>query len=180
MNEENKIEQQPPTKIGKTWFIQRGSNPDDIFACQEEEAWSLFHNRSNWMRRDFKIIGVSDGQTYVKTLKEAGNFKIELEREVKELSHEITKYNQTYDKLKYEELLTDKNPKVKKLKGIIDDLKVRLDEANVKLADVQRSVIAKAFNAELEVARGNIEHPSNHDVITPSGGRNTILRNLGQ
>lgn len=180
MNEENKIEQMPPTKIGKTWFIQRGENPNDIFACQEQEAWGLFHNRSNWMRRDFKIIGVSNGQTYIKVMNDAGNFKAGLEKKVTELSREITMYGQTYNKLKYEELMTDKSPKVKKLKGIMDALNAELDKANAELKDIQKTVVEKAFNAELEVARGNIEHPSNHDVITPAGSRDTILRNLGK
>lgn len=180
METENKIESMPPTKIGKTWFIQRGQNENDIFACQEEEAWGLFHNRTNWMRSDFKIIGVSDGQTYVRMLKEAGNFKGELEKKVAELSKEITKYSHAYDKFKYEELLEDTDPKVVKLHGILKDLNEQLDKANAELNDIQRVVIKKAFDAELEVARGHIEHPSNHDVFTPGGNRDKILSNLGQ
>lgn len=180
MNEENKIESMPPTKIGKTWFIQRGQDPNDIFACEEQEAWGLFHNRTNWMRSDFKIIGVSDGRTYVKIMQEAGNMKTELEKKVVELSREITKYSHTYDKLKYEDLLDETDPKVEKLHAILKDLNEQLDKANAELKDIQRVVVRKAFNAELEVARGNIEHPTNHDVFTPGGNRDKILKNLGQ
>jgi hypothetical protein len=178
--EEPKIESMPPTKVGKTWFIQRGQNPDDIFACQEAEAWDLFHNRSNWMRSDFKIVGVSDGSTYVKMIREAGNFKEGLEKQVGEVSREVTKYSHAYDKFKYEELLEDTDPKVMKLKGILAELNTKLDDLNKQLQDIQKVVINNAFKAELEVARGHIEHPSNQDFFTPGGNREKILKNFGQ
>lgn len=178
--EENKIESQPPTKIGKTWFIQRGQDVNDIFACQEAEAWDLFHNRTNWMRNDFRIVGVSSGQEYVKTIKESGNFKAELEVQVASLTREIAKYSKTYDKFKYEDLLPDTDKKVAKLNGILSDLNKKLEDCTKKLNDIQGEVIRKAFNAELEVARGHIEHPSNQDVITPGGERDRIMKMIGK
>ena len=171
-----KAEGQAPTKIGKTWFIKRGDG--FIFACQEQEAWGLFHNRTEWMRHDFKIIGVSDGKTYVRIIKESANNKVNLERQVAELSREVTRYLKTYDKMKYEDLLADSNPKVKKLKKILDEKNAELDKVNSELNDIQRKVIQKAFDAELEVARGHIEHPSNQDVFTPAGNKDKILKTL--
>lgn len=177
-NEIKNTEGVAPTKITKTWFIQRGDNVNDIFACGEEEAWGLFYNRTNWMRRDFKIIGVSDGTTFVRVMKESENAKFDLERKVKELSMEVTRYLKTYDKLKYEDLLDDEDEKVKKLKGILDKLNTELDKENANLADIHRNIVTKAFNAELEVARGHIEMPRNQDIITPSGNREKVMKAL--
>lgn len=180
MNEEFSSEGQKPTKVGKTWFIQRGQDVNDIFACEEQEAWALFHNRTNWMLKDFKIIGVSDGKTYVKTIKDSANIKADLENKVAELSREITKYSHTYDKFKYEELLSDDDPKVERLNAILKELNSKLEVANNELANIQKIVVEKAFKAELEVARGHIEQPTDHDVITPSGNREKLLRILGR
>ncbi len=175
---EHKAEGQAPTKVGKTWFIKRGDG--FIFACEEAEAWGLFHNRSEWMRQDFKIIGVSDGKTYVKMLSQAGSIKVKLQQKVNELSRDLTRYLKTYDKFKYEDLLPDSDPKVKKLKKITDDLNRELDVANKELADSQRIIIQKAFDAELKKAKGHIEYPSNHDIFAPAGNKQKILKSLGQ
>lgn len=171
-----------PTKITKTWFIQRGQDPKDIFACGEQEAWGLFHNRSNWMRRDFKIIGVSDGMTFLRIMKDSESLKFNLEKKVKELSTELTRYLKTYDKLKYEDLLEDTDPKMIKVKGITDGIQADLDKANAELQDIVTNVTLKAFNAELEVARGHIEHPKNHDIFTPGASgeaRDKIISKVG-
>ncbi len=175
-NEEQKLEGQKPTKVGKTWFIKRGDG--FIFACQEQEAWGLFHNRTEWMRHDFKILGVSDGSTYVRVMKENENAKGNLEAEVRRLSGELTRYLKTFDKFKYEDLLDDNDPKVLKAKEITDKLQKELDEKNAELNNISKTIIRRAFDAELEVARGHIEHPSNQDIFTPNGNREKILKNL--
>lgn len=174
------LEGQAPTKVTKTWFIQRGQDPKDVFACDEQDAWGLFHNRTNWMRKDFRIVGVSDGKTYVRVLKENSNLKAELETKVAKLSSDIGRYNRTLDKLKFEDLLTEKDEKVSRVTSIVAESQKDLDVANNELANIQKLVVERAFNAELDVARGKIEHPTNHDVFTPTGNRAKILRTLGQ
>ena len=171
-----KTEGQAPTKVGKTWFIKRGDG--FIFACGEQEAWGLFHNRTEWMRRDFKIIGTSDGKTYVRVMKENENTKGNLEAEVRKLSAELTRYLKTYDKFKYDDLLEDDDPKVMKAKEITDKLQAELDEKNKELQNITKTIVEKAFNAELEVARGHIEYPTNQDIFTPNGNREKIMKNL--
>lgn len=182
--DENELKQQDglgPTKITKTWFFQRGIDPNDIFACSEQEAWNQLRNRSNWQRNDIRLIGVSDGKTYAKMMAQANNERAKLEANMKQFAQDITKYNKTYDKFKFEDLLEDDDPKVVKLKGILDDLNAKYEEAHKELNDFNRVIVDKAFKAELEIARGHIEMPENYDVFTPNATkRNKILENLGQ
>jgi type IV secretory pathway VirJ component len=169
-----------PTKVSKTWFIQRGSNEKDIFACDEKEAWGLFQNRSNWRRNDFKMIGVSDGQTYVKVLRDSQNEINQVRSEVEALSRDLTRYLDTRDNLKFKELLPDTDEKMKRVDALIKDLQDKVDAKNVILNNAQKYVVEKAFNAELEMARGKIEMPSNFDVMTPHGDRQKILNAMGK
>lgn len=180
MDDTTKTEGSQPTKVRETWFIQRGQNPDDIFACDEQEAWGLFHNRTNWMRRDFKIIGVSDGKTYVRIIKESGQKRTQLEERVKQLSADLTRYMHTQDKFKFEDLLPDTDEKVVKIKAITEKLQKEIDEVNAQLQSIHSTIVKEAFDAELAIARGNIKHPTNHDVFTPAGNRDKILQNLGK
>lgn len=171
---------QPPTKIVKTWFIQRGNDERDIFACDEQEAWNLFNNRSNWARRDFKIVGVSSGETYFKALKENQSEVLRIQDEVSNLSRDLTRYLDTRDNFKFKELLPDTDEKMVRVDTLIKELQDKIDEKNKILNNAQKYVVDKAFQAELEVARGNIEYPSNFDVITPLGNRDKILKQLGK
>jgi len=171
---------QPPTKINKTWFIQRGNDPKDIFACEEQEAWGLFNNRTNWMRNDFKIIGVSDGVTYVQTIKESQAETANIQPEIAILSRDLTRFLETRDNLKFKELLPDTDEKMIRVNGLIKELQTKLDEKNLTLSNSQKYIISKAFNAELDKARGHIEQPTNFDIFTPSGNREKILQALGK
>jgi len=165
-----------PTKVGKTWFIERGDGK--VFACDEEEAWNTMRNRSNWQRQDFKIIGVSDGTQYVESLKNATKEKEIIDGQIATKSSEMTRYLNTLDKFKFDQLLDDTDEKVVKVKGIISELQREVDELNKKFSEGYQSIVNKAFNEELERARGHIEFPQNQDVKTPGGSRDIILRNM--
>jgi vacuolar-type H+-ATPase subunit I/STV1 len=173
------IQQQPPTKIEKTWFIQRGDNPDDILAMCEKEAYSVFYESRNSKTR-FKILGVSDGSTFVRVKQEAEAMKGDLKNKIATLSREITRYLESKDKFKFEELLEDNDPKVVRVSQIIADKEKELDKANKDLQDNEQIAYKKAFNAELEVARGHIEMPpkEKYEVFTPDGNRDKILRSI--
>ena len=118
METENKS--QPPTRVGKTWFIERGDGK--IFACEEKEAWNILKNRSNWQRSDFKIVGVSDGKKYVEAIKNASEEKRKVDTQIAEKSSELTRYLNTLDKFKFDQLLDDSDEKVIKVKNIIDNI----------------------------------------------------------
>lgn len=170
----------PPTKITKTWFIQRGNNENDILACDEYECWNLLNNKSNWRRNDFKIIGVSDGSTYVKTIKEGQTDIIKAQNELNVLSQDLTRYLNTRDKFKFEELLLDTDEKVIRVNSFIKDLENKISEKNKIVNNSNKYIVDKAFQAELSVAKGHIEMPKNFDIFTPHGNRDKILNALGK
>lgn len=174
---DNKTVQAPPTKIEKTWFLEREDN--SIIAVGEVEAYSLLHPTQMGAKR-YKIVGVSDGRVYVEVMKNAGKEKSALETRVRTLSTDITRYLNTLDKFKFEELLEDTDPKVIRVKEIMSKLQAEIDIANEGLANIQKLVVDKAFNAELVVAKGKIEQPRNFDVFTPGGNSDKVLRALNR
>lgn len=163
-------------KPHKTWFIQRGDG--FIFAAREGEAWDLMRNRTNWMRRDFKIIGTSDGTTYHKILKEGQKKIPEIQAEIDAMQKDLGEYASTERNLKFKELVDDNDERMIKLKGIKKKLS---DEIYKKLAELNKittNLHDTAFNAELEIAKLTPEMPTNQDIITPSGNRDKILKSL--
>ena len=163
----------------KTWFFERGDG--FRFACNESEAHEILRNRTNWMRRDFKMLGVSDGKTYKQVKKEEKEKLVALKEEVKALSVEIGRYLRTLERLKFDELLGEADEKVIKCNNIIEGLEKKLDEKNNILKDARKVIETKAFEAEFEKAKGHIEMPTNQDVITPDGkDRDKILRALNK
>lgn len=172
--EENKS--QPPTKVGNNWFFERGDG--QIITCEENEAWNLMRNKSNWQRQDFKFLGMSDGKTYVETIKTAQAEKNRVEGLVAQKSSELTRYLDTLDKFKFEQLLDDSDEKVVKVKGIIAGIQKEIDLLNQEFSKGYQDVVNKAFNAELEKAKGNMIMPQNQDIMTPKGDREAIIRNM--
>lgn len=172
------------TEPKKTWFIER-TGDHFVFACEEVEAWKLLTNRSGWTRRDFKIIGVSDGTTYDKIIKEAKGKAEVILKEIKEVEAEANKYRATEQKFVFEDLLELTDEKVKKVKSIIKDYDLKLEKMNKSYFDMTRDVAITAFNAELEVAKnsGNREFPTNQDINTPGASakeRRRIVNKMGQ
>lgn len=176
--ENTQIEGSESAKPHKTWFIETGDGM--VFAARETEAWSLLKNRTNWMRQDFKIIGVSDGLTYHKVLREGRKAIPILQKEIDQIQKDLTSYSDTEHRLKFVDLIDENDErftKVKKLKKeLVDKLTVKLKEMN----EITVNLDKKAFDAELAVARGHIEMPSNQDIITPGGRRDEILKNMAQ
>lgn len=170
------IEGAESAKPHKTWFIERGDGY--IFAAREQEAWELLKNRTNWMRRDFKIVGVSDGTTYHKVLRESARELPALQKQSSEIQAEIGEYTKTEHRLKFEDLVDDTDERMVKIKGIKSGLMKKLDGVLKQIQELTTGIEKKAFDAEFEVAKGNIEMPSNHDIITPGGRREEILHNM--
>jgi len=173
----NEVQQQPPTKVEKTWFMQRENGA--IIATSENDAYSMLHP-TQFNAKHYKIVGVSDGRTYVDIIKNSAQEKIKLEEKVKTLSMNMTRYLKSLDSFKFEELLDDTSDKVIKVKGIISDLEKEIDSTNSSLANIQKSVVDRAFKAELEIAKGNIEQPRKNNVYCPGGNKDKVLRALNQ
>lgn len=161
----------------KTWFFERGVD-GMIFPCEEREAWDIVNNRSEWKRRDFKLVGVSDGTTYQRIVKESGAQARALEPEIEKLKAEIKRYEDAENNLLVNEavdmegdpsdLVNEANKaKVTRLRGIIDRLDTQLEAKELEYKNIVSDVVKRAVAAELEVARGHIEWPGNVNVITP-------------
>jgi hypothetical protein len=171
-------EKQGQSKPVKTWFIER-QNDNFIFATDEHDAWNLLTDKSQWRRHDFKIVGVSDGETYFSIMRNGRNEMGALLQDKSQIQEDMQKYIQTEDRLRFTELRGDDDEMVVKVKGLLQDLRTKLGEVDKKLANFNKTLVDKAFNAELDKARGNIEFPSNHDIMTPvQSDREKILANL--
>lgn len=174
MEENEKGEAKPR----KTWFIER-TGDGSIFATDESDAWNMLTDKSKWRRHDFKIVGVSNGETYFKVIREGKAEMSSLLEEKNRLTNDLQKYLTTEDRLRFTELKNDDDEMVIKVLGFIKELNIKIAEVDEQLKNFNKTLIEKAFNAELEIARDNIEFPSNHDIITPvSADRNKILSNL--
>lgn len=161
-----------------TWFFER-TGDGKVFACGEDEAWSLLHNRNNWMRRDFKMLGHSDGTTYFDMIKNAKGETARLQSEKAELEQNLVKYSQTEDDLRFKQLKDDDDEMVIRVVAKRKETQAKIDEINSQLKDINKTIIDRAFNAELEKARGNLVQPSNRDIITPNtSDRNRILNQI--
>ena len=167
------------TQPEKTWFFERGDGM--LFACNESEANEIMRNRTNWMRRDFKMLGVSDGTTYKKVKTEEKAKIASVKEEVKQLNIELTKYLKTLERFKFDELLEDTDPKVMRANELIKNLETKIDEKNDYLKNAMKLIDKKAFDAEFAKAKGNIEMPNDINVMTPeSKDRDKILRALNR
>jgi archaellum component FlaC len=166
-------------KPQKTWFIERVAD-SYIFASGEREAHAILHRADS--RGKFKVVGVSDGTTYYKMVRGAKDRLPEIKGEVTQLKSDLNRYNKTYERMKFDDLLEATDPKFKKVKEEISRVKKEIKTREGKLKDFSRSNVQDAFNAELAIAKENgVEMPTSQDVITPDAkDRDRILRQMGQ
>jgi hypothetical protein len=149
----------------KTWFFERMGD-GKIFACEEREAWQICFNKSNWKRRDFRLLGTSDGTTFYKIVKESMVEARQLEPEIERT--ELQRYMDAEEKLIMneavdmegdpEDVINEQNKqKVLRLRKIMDRLHEELDTVEARYREVTASVIKRATDAEMEVAIKNQE-----------------------
>lgn len=170
------------TKPKKTWFIKRVGD-GKIFAMEEQEAWNTLTNRSGWVRTDFRIVGVSSGETYYKIVKEAKGKSQKIRLEIEAIEREANKYRKTEERFVFEELLDPTDEKVKKVRAIIMKYDKELEKKNKEYLAMTSEVAKTAFEAELAVARKNPRtFPNNQDIITPGANsreRTKIINKMG-
>lgn len=163
----------------KTWFFERGDGK--IFATSEEEANEILRNRTNWMRRDFKMVGVSDGKTYDRIIKENKINSIKVREEIEKITVSLNKYLATYDRMKFEQLLPDTHEQIIKVKALIKEVETTIAEKEAEFTKITKNSATTAFEEELKLARGHIEYPENKNIITPGvtgDARKKILNNM--
>ncbi len=188
----------------KTWFFERMGD-GKIFACEEAEAWQIVYNRSNWKRRDFRLVGTSDGTTFYRIVKESMNEARQLEPQIETKRTELQRYMDAEEKLLVDEAVDmegdpsdtfneQNKQKVFRLRKIIDRLHEELDVIESRYKEVTAKVLKTATDAELEVAKKNqadritqgmeLDWPDqNLNIQTPEakgGGRQKIIGLIGR
>jgi hypothetical protein len=162
---EKEVKMMPPQK---TWFFEDTSGR--IFPANEKEAFELMTNNSRWRRQDIKMVGVSDGTTYHKTIEESKQKIADLNETVKEMKQKLNLYIKGHDKLMFEDFLDENDPKVKRAKEVIAKTQKEIDPVEKKLETMRKDIVQIAFEAELEQARGHMENPRDFSVIAKSDG----------
>ena len=153
----------PVLKAQKTWYFEGDDHKP--FSTQEKEAFELLTNNSGWRRRDLKLIGCSDGVTYVEYIKKNKAKISTLTEEIKEKRKTLNKYVQGHDKLMFEQFIDEEDPRVKRAKSLIAELEEEIEPLEKELRDKESNIYKEAFNKALEEARGNIVMPGDFSVI---------------
>lgn len=187
----------------KTWFFKRLGD-GKIIATEEREAWQICYNRSTWKRRDFQLIGTSDGTTFHRIVKQSIVDAQKLEPEINKKKAELEKFMKREEDLILDEVVdmegdpsdeeNERNKqKVLRLRKIIDDLNESLDEMEERYRTLVADVVQTATDAEMEVAIKNqadriaqgldVDWPDqNLNIQTPeakNNGRQKILGLIG-
>lgn len=184
----------------KTWFFLRYGDKK-IFACEEREAWQICYNKSSWRRRDFQMLGSSDGTTYQRIVKESMTEARKLQPEIEKKQTELKRYMDAEDNLVMNEVVDmEGDPsdtvneankqKVLRLRKIIERLHNELDKMEEKYKEVTGDIVAKATEAELKVAKANqakrveegldVDWPDeNLNILTPAGSSKPRKKIIG-
>lgn len=174
----------------KTWFFERMGD-GKIFATEESEAWQICYNKSTWKRRDFRLVGTSDGTTYNRIVKESMVEAHQLAPKIEEKKKELLRYQKAEEDLIMNQAVdmegdpSDKvneenKQKVLRLRTIMDRIHGELDVMEERYKDITSAVVQRATDAEMEVAKANqakrvaesldVDWPDqNLNIITPAG-----------
>lgn len=162
---------QQATTPKKTWFFKK--NDGSIIAVEEKAAHQLIRNPQRVLTErgfrtlDYELIGVSDGKTYANYVNQEKKKLEGLKEEITQKKNDFRRYVKMLERFKFEEFLDDEDAKVKRAKTVIQKEEKELEELEEKYKNMFKNVPQNAFNAELEVAKGNIEMPEDFSVITP-------------
>lgn len=187
----------------KTWFFKRLGD-GSIIATEALEAWQICFNKSNWKRRDFQLLGTSDGKTYLRLVQESMTEARKLEPVINAKKAELDRYQKSEENLIMNEAVdmegdpSDKfneenKLKVLRLRKIQDRIHAELDELEPKFKDLVKNAINHATEAELAVAMKNqeerlaqgldVDWPEyDLNIITPESnqqGRSKIIGLIG-
>jgi polyhydroxyalkanoate synthesis regulator phasin len=152
----------PPA--GPTWWFE--GNDRKPFPAEEKEAFEIMTNRSSWKRHDLRLIGYSDGSAYNEIIRSAGTKARDLGEKVAEIKKDLNRYIAGHDKLRFEDMAEETDPRVVRAKKMIEELQAQVDPLEEELKSLRTNLIGTAFSAELEKARGVIKNPRDFSVIT--------------
>ena len=149
----------------KTWFFERMGD-GMILACEHKEAWQICYNRSSWKRRDFRLLGTSDGKTFQRIVNESIAEAQRIEPQIEKKRAELQRYMQAEENLIMNEAVdmkgdpsdetNEKNKqKVLRFRKMMDDIHEDLDALEAEYQEKVSSVVKRATDEELKVARAN-------------------------
>lgn len=158
-------EREEASRPKKTWFFERMGD-GKVLATEEREAWQIVNNRSTWKRRDFRLLGTSDGTTYHRIVRESIDDARKLEPLIAQKNTELERYMKAEENLVVNEAVDmegdpsdeyneQNKQKVLRLRKIIDRLHEELDKLEDEYRNVTAAVVTRATEAELEVAKAN-------------------------
>ncbi|MEK9697405.1 MAG: hypothetical protein VW270_16700 [Candidatus Poseidoniales archaeon] len=151
----------------QTYFFKR-SGDGKILAVSEHDANEIMRNRNTWMRRDFEYLGTSDGKTYFDFIEKAKNITKQKQKELKTLNENLTRYIKTQDRLKFDELVDENDPRLTKVETLIKKIEKKTRLLQEELNDVFRKTHEEAFQAELKKAKSDKTLPPNTNILTPT------------
>ncbi len=151
----------------QTYFFKR-SGDGKILAMSELDANEIVRNRNGWMRRDFEYLGTSDGKTYFDFIEKAKNKTKQKQEELKTLNENLTRYLKTQDRLKFDELVDENDPRLTKVDTLIKDIEKKIQTLQAELNDVFGKTHQEAFQAELKKAKRDKTLPPNNNILTPT------------
>lgn len=156
------------------YFFKRGDGY--IFATEEAEAWEIVRGQGNWARKDFTYIGRSDGSEYKRIMSEGKERKLSIKKQIDKINADIAKYLKVEERLRFDEVLPETDPKVIRVKEEIAKLEKAIEPLQDEYQNFHARLHQKAFDAE--VAKAEPTRPQNQDIITPDGKRDKILSEL--
>lgn len=161
-----------PYEPKPTWIFKRSDG--EIIYAEEAQAWELINSRGEWRRHDFQLVGMSDFKLFKKLIDE-GEKEIEVMKlNLVQLRDEVRRYEMSYERFKFDELLEETDEKVIRVNTILKE-KNKAIQSLVNEIEVKRSNLHKeALEKEMELARGNKATPQNQDVHYPFGRKNDI------
>lgn len=165
--------EQKPTEVEfmppqKTWFFTDSTGR--IFSANEKEAFNLLTENSRWRRQDIRMLGSSDGTTYYNVIRESKSKAAELQESIRAIKEKRDKYIASHDKLLFEEFVSEDDPRIVRAKELIAKTNEELTPLEDELREVRTNILQKAFDAELEVARGKLVKPRDFTVIGKTDG----------
>lgn len=151
----------------QTYFFKR-TGDGKILAVSENDANEIIRNRNTWMRRDFEYLGTSDGNTYFAFIEKAKIKTKEKQEALKMLNENLTRYLKTQDRLKFDELVDENDPRLTKVDFLIKEIEEKKQTIEAELKDVFSKTHEKAFEAEFKKAKLNKTLPPNNNILTPT------------
>ncbi len=165
-------------KAEKTWIFKRSGDGEIIFS-NENQAWEMLNAKGNWQRRDFTLIGCSDFKEFERKINDGEKDLASLKEGLEKLRVEVRRYEDSYERMKFDLILDDTDERVVKVRAILDKKYKELEEMKQNVANFKGKIYEKARLEEMEIAKNNKELPGNQDIVTPRGRRQDIINSWG-